>query len=212
MKGTNKLIIVDLDETLVTCNSLHLFFKCAMSLMLKKGQLWRLAKSLTTLTARRLHLVSHIDMKYRMLSYIKTTDTLKHKFKNKLSKHINPAVLDIINNSHKQGDRILIATAAPDVYMDVVASLPELDDADIISSYYTSSEGNLLAREDIIENRGQVKAHRVNRYLHDHNKELAAVITDHADDMPLINLAQSSGATIYLTGPNPPGLSDAVYI
>lgn len=212
MESTNKLIVVDLDGTLVTVNSLHLFFKCAMSQMLKKGQLWRLTKSLTTLTARRLHLVSHIGMKYQMLSYIKTTKTLKQEFKNKLTKHINSAVLDIINNSHKQGDRILIATAAPDVYMDVAASLPGLDDADIISSYYTSSEGNLLAREDIIENRGQVKAHRVNRYLHDHNKELAAVITDHADDMPLIDLAQSSGATIYLTGPNPPRLPDAVYI
>ncbi len=56
--------VVDLDGTLVSCNTLHVYISTA----LKHVSMSRRSAIVALLVARKLHLISHEKMKYKILS------------------------------------------------------------------------------------------------------------------------------------------------
>ena len=212
MDKKKNLIVIDLDGTIVKGNTLHLYIKAGIRDMVCRLRFADIFRSAVTLTRRYLGNISHTDMKYRMLSLINRDGVLRHGFKERVSDLISIPVLRVMDDYRDSGSEILIATAAPDIYMDVIKSLPGFRDIEIISSTYCSADGTLLPKDAVTECRGKEKALQVEKYLSSNRQRLSAIITDHEDDRPLINLAERSGSIIYLTGKKPPSHHDAVYL
>ncbi len=159
---------VDLDGTLVAGNTLHIYIRTALAHV---GMAKRL-RILCWLAARRLRLASHQRMKFAILDLIEPTDALLDDFKARVSRHFNPAVTRLLDRLRSEGYRVILATAAPDVY------IPRIWNGDFVA---TPTRDNPERHEC----RGTAKLAAVHAAMQP-GDYLAAVITDHLDDLPLL--------------------------
>lgn len=211
MKSTGKIVIVDLDGTLFNGNTLHTYFKCAIRAMLKHRRVLNLAQAMVIMTARRLRLISHTRMKYSMLSLCHYDDASNQDFADRLRRGISTKVCDILTGYANSGHNILLATAAPDTYTYLMHEVAPVPLTDILSSRYGKGP-DLLPRKETFELRGIAKADAVRHYCTQNNHTISAIITDHADDLPLIDLGLQHHASIYLVGHKAPQISGAIYL
>lgn len=168
-----KLAVVDLDGTLVAGNTLHIYFRCALTDALRRGDL-KTAATLSALAAlRAARLVSHRRFKFSFLESVKPSERLKKDFVRKVTASVRPEVSAIISHLKSDGAEILLASAAPAFYIGWFWN----DD------YIATPVENNPGRTEL---RGPVKLKAVERYARKHNMSLYAVITDHSDDLPLL--------------------------
>lgn len=186
MKATsNKLMAVDLDNTYVQGNTLHLYIKEG----LKRAKLPQKVAIAAFLALRRMRLISHQTMKFGCIRNINADDTILHSnFTSKIHTLINPTVLKLINEFD---GTVIIASAAPDIY------IPWIWERDFLA---TASTNNLTKSEL----RGEAKAKAVTEYAHKNNLIIDTVITDHSDDIPMMQLP---GARVFLINPTAKTLS-----
>jgi len=143
--------------------------------MVKHKQLWTLLRTTTLLLTRKLHLRSHVSMKFGILALISHDDELKALFENRIHSLFNDKVTTLIKKrvSAQPATRVLLATAAPDVYV------PWIWDGDYVATHTFNNP-------DRIECRGLNKLNRVVAYARERQLTIETVITDHYDDMPLM--------------------------
>lgn len=165
------LMVVDLDGTLISGNSLHIYIKEGF----KRVSLLKKILILWLLFLRRMRIISHKKMKFGCLKYIDSKDAILHKrFVQCVMTKLNARVTRQV----KEFDgAVLLATAAPDVY------IPWIWDGQYIA---TRTENNPM----MDELRGEAKAAAVSEYAHRHNLTPTVVITDHRDDIPLMRLPE----------------------
>ncbi len=159
------MVIVDLDGTLVGCNSFTEFVK----FVFRRHPGVRLFLILTVMR-RKLRLISHHEAKERILSRARGFITVKDldDFTGFLYSRINLKVLDIV----KSDSHAILASAAPELYARPFGRKAGIS---VISA----------SRPHETENRGERKLADVIRQgaVFDRN---TVVITDHHDDLPLL--------------------------
>ena len=171
-----KVLAVDLDGTLLSCNSLHAYMRAGIKCLWRKRCLFTLAKAASLLGARKLHLISHTSMKFVMARIVGWDNDVKIEFEKEISGKLNNKVLDIISRHLSKGGRAVLATAAFDFYIPSITALPFIA---------TQSANNPLR----LENRGSAKAEALTKWLEENQCQLEAVITDdQVDDASLLEL------------------------
>lgn len=159
------MIIVDLDGTLVDCNSFTEFVK----FLFKHCPAARFPL-IKIVACRKLRIISHHAAKERIIPLaadLLSTDDIK-EFVDFLCSRINPKVKEFIADARE----ICLATAAPEIYASVFAS--EVG----IFQFNATVQG-------IPENKGK---HKLDNLLNSGIvfDENTIVITDHGDDLPLL--------------------------
>lgn len=171
-----RMLIVDLDGTLVDCNSFTEFVKF---LFRRYPQLrWRLA---SVVLKRKLRLISHHDAKERVVALAEkcVDEKALADFSEQLLHHVRQSLRDRI----EKADRVILATAAPALYAVPFASMLG------ISEVCATEPGRG-------ENKGERKLRDVERRGARFNSE-TVVITDHYDDLPLLK-RNSAGKNILI--------------
>lgn len=159
------MVIVDLDGTLVDCNSFTEFVKFLFSRF--SGTRIRL---IGIVLSRKMRFISHHQAKQRIISiaYSMIGDKDIDEFTDFLTERVNTKVLDLIRDK----SNIVLATAAPCIYVKRFAEKTGID------SVSATMPGRL-------ENNGCRKVESLLRMGVEFDRN-TVVITDHVDDLPLL--------------------------
>ena len=173
-----KCIVVDLDGTLIDGNSLHLLMKWMIHVLSLSCKL-----SICSVAIKRLlNIVSHIEMKREIIrmSESRLTDDDIMAFVKCLKGFVSEDVMARIISYSNQGYKIILATAAPDIYVAPSVSLLDFD------GYVASDTDKLIkCREEM---RGLAKGECAEAYANERNWKISVVMTDHEDDIPLLRM------------------------
>lgn len=169
-----KIVIVDLDGTLIQGNSFHEFIK----INFKYARFSIKLKLIYLSLLRIFRIIKHSQLKFKILKIISLDERIKKDFKNKINEMKNEKVWDLLDKFYKTGAEIWLATAAPDIY------IPIIWNGKFIA---TKSYNN----EKMIECKGINKVKEIKNKL---NKKdvVIAIFTDHYDDIPLIRLCSGT--------------------
>ena len=134
----------------------------------------------------------------RTAAFMTQKSRLDH-FVEKEMTYLNVPVQQLMEPYRNRGHLLVLATAAPAFYAHAIAEFLNMD----------LCCGTLLPSEVVIgewkENVGQHKVEALQRLLQVHKAELDVVITDHSDDLPLLN-SNTSGRNI-VVGASPASLA-----
>ena len=199
-----KALAIDLDGTLLNTNTFRDYLSYCGSAALHNFQFGICFSILWWVALRKLRFVSHSRMKQALLDRTAAFMTQKSRldhFVEKEMTYLNVQVQQIMEPYRNRGHLLVLATAAPAFYAHPIAEFLNLD----------LCCGTLLPSEVVIgqwqENVGQQKVEALKRLLQVHKAELDVVITDHSDDLPLLNF-NTTGRNI-VVGANPKAL-DAI--
>ncbi len=109
-----------------------------------------------------------------------------------LTRNIQPGAIAQITADRTDGVRLILITAAPEIYVDAMAQALGFD-ACIATLHRRDENGNLRAAIEGHNNYGPVKIDRVKAWLTAHGIDRAdchiTAYTDHASDAPILNFA-----------------------
>ena len=194
-ENINSAIVVDLDKTLVKVNTFRHFIVMAVKASIVRLHFAPLLLIVAAIGCRLLRIYSHSDMKRQILSatagFVTELD-LAH-FAAKMAVSANTEVLKIISQAHENREKVILATAAPEIYAHKIAMLTGCDTciATALPSQYT--DWNECAREH--------KLVAVKAYTDSCNLHISSLITDHFDDIPLMAECSAQGGAIFLVSP-----------
>ncbi len=189
------LLVVDLDGTLVNVNSFTEFVIYVAQDAVKRGKLDFLLKIIRIVGLRKLRCISHAAAKMTIMGYCSSFykgDEVYSFFCSKLINQLRPSVLNLIDEYHKRGDKVVLATAAPAEYAKLLAMQCGLDFC--IASEYMNKISPMQTYECV----GEEKLQRVKELCLHENMRVAAVVSDHSDDLPLMRFAPIA----YLVSPS----------
>lgn len=169
------IAVVDLDGTYLRANSLHIYIRLGIRHLLRRGRWLKTARIGVILSARRLRLVSHADMKFRCAEIIGWDADLEQAMAHECSRYVNPEVQSLISLWQSEGCEIVVATAAFGFYAKCIVPYRVIG---------TAFHGNTTHAEC----RGENKAAQVKELADSRSAKLHAVITDSLDDLPLLRL------------------------
>jgi phosphoserine phosphatase len=194
-----QVVFCDLDGTLVLDNSFHIFLASAWSLSGLAARFGLAAR----LAPRALGRAGggHGAMKRRALVWFwqqksSMRDAIVQHTIERLHYTLSQPVVALLDNLRQQGARIVLATAAPNIYAERMQTLIKAE-----ACLATPSRPN----PDWAELLGEAKARACRRWLNeqvgDESAPQVTVVTDHPDDLPLLRLAdhavlQGSARTI----------------
>lgn len=184
--GRIKTIYVDLDGTLVTCNSFHRWL--IFTIMIGEVKYSTKLRIMLICLKRLIGNITHWDMKREVLKIVTPNKEGRRRdddvrFAKVLFKYLNKDVLGFINLMRKNGAAVIIATAAPSNYSEVLADRLGFDGC--LSTFCVGPAGG-----EWVENIGVNKRNSIMRDMADRcvNKDECAIITDHFDDIPSMSL------------------------
>lgn len=173
-----KSIIVDLDGTLYCGNTLHRYLLTAFTKSLAEGRIGTTTKIAWAYLLRGLRISSHHRFKQRALIAAGHDAKLLDAFAKKARPNLNTRLINYIKQREKDGDYVLLATAAPDFYVSKLWNGP------MVCSYFDDKNKLHECRSDMKLKAvlNHIKAKGLNR--------INTVITDHYDDLPLLEVAE----------------------
>lgn len=184
----NEALIADLDGTVVSCNSFTLFVRWFASWLARKGRAVALMRVMVLVACRKTRLLSHWECKRRILAvagaHLPASDA--RRFGRSLKRYLRPDALAVVDGFRHRGAVTVLATAAPDIYAESVAEMAGFDYC-------------VATRRGYPECRASEKLRRVRELCAARGLTIAAVMTDHHDDLPLLRL---SGVERYLVSPS----------
>lgn len=169
---------VDLDGTLISGNSMHIFMKRLPRLLLKRRAPGAAISALWRTWLRSMRIISHRSLKWHL------TKTARHhlletdweELAEIIAQSVNTQVADLVESRRKLGCLTYIATAAIEEY-----TLPlcrQLGYEGAIATKFTDKIG------DFYELKGEAKHEAIDNLLIQENLRLESFITDHPDDLP----------------------------
>lgn len=180
-KTMKRAVVVDLDGTLLRVNTFREYLLFAMKRLLCQMRLFETSRLIWAVTARKMRLMTHSEMKRRALSssarYLDRRDV--EALVDKLLMTINQDVARLVEQYRAEGCMLLLATAAPALYAGRIADLLDFD--------CCVATPDVISGKEWHENVGEAKLAAVEECLREKNVSLAVVITDHYDDFPLVN-------------------------
>lgn len=175
MKGAT---VVDLDGSLISGNSMHIFMKRLPGLLMKRRSPGAAIGALWWTWLRSLHIVSHSNMKWHL------TKTARRHLQEEdwenmaatIAESINPRVSDLIDSRRKLGCLTYIATAALEEYALPLSRILGYEGA--VATKFSDDQ------ETYEEMKGHTKHAGIEQLLSQENLRLESFITDHPDDLP----------------------------
>lgn len=169
---------MDLDGTLLTANSMHIFMRRLPGMLMKRGAIGAAIGSVWQTALRSLRLTSHRSMKWHL------TKTARRHFEEEdweelaglMAESLNQSVADYIESRRSRGCRTYIATAAAEEYAEPLCRLLGYDGV-----LATSFSDNI---SDYMELNGDAKHEAIERELQEKEMRLESFLTDHTDDLP----------------------------
>ena len=188
-------VVVDLDGTLICGNSLHMLVRFMAAQLRRRRGFWRLLRMGGLLGLRRLRLISHTGMKHPVhrMAAESMSEADMENFVSVLGAALNRKLLERLDGYRRRGYRILLASAAPDLYLPRLTALTGFDG--FIATPLPASAG-----EAYTETRGEHKRDLCLDYAAREGWTIAVVATDHPDDLPLLLLP---GISRLLVSPAP---------
>ena len=186
-------IIIDLDGTLLRTNTFsdYILYSCCQSLRSFRLDLVFLLLLFSLL--RKLRIISHARMKYLILRHTTTfmqQHDLLHSFVTRELSHENPTVISLLHHYATQSYLTILATAAPSLYAELIASHYHFD-------HCLATPPATIPYASWRENKQQEKLLSVQKTLTSANAEISVVITEHSDDQPLLD-ANREGRNIVI--------------
>ena len=193
MKSKNKIVLFDLDKTLISCDSLKqlLFFLLRRDFykfyfkipFLIKISLFHFFSNCDHKTMTKSKFISKILEGYRKEQIKKFSkefaDFIFLKFKNK-------KIYNIFINSKKKGYKVYIVTASADFYCKFIAKLFE---AKLISTKVNLNKkelGNIIGKNCF----GKEKKKRVLKEIKNFKNKYSILYTDSRTDIPLLKICK----------------------
>lgn len=183
----DKVLVCDLDGTLLSCNSFTHFVRY---LFIHKPTLF--FSILKRVARRKLRLSSHASTKQHILRLAApklSQEEIDGFAASLLQRYGRPEVRTLIDREREKGCRVLLATAAPALYAKAIAR-------------QAGFEGCVATEAGGAENFRQEKLRRVEEWLDKDGGTLAAIVTDHHDDLALIRRAARSNVAAWLVRPS----------
>lgn len=177
MGGRRKLAVFDLDGTLFPGSTLRRYFGFGAKRLFCKGRLISACKIIINSALGKAGLISHIRMKVANTRILEDLLTIEEhaKFAKAISGEVNPKVTELLEKLRNEGYLLALASASPEMYCRLVAAILGMN-------YCFATEPISKQQSDYKECRGEEKLRRVESA----EGELAVVVTDHHDDLPLL--------------------------
>lgn len=176
-------VVVDLDGTLLRGNSMREMIRFMLRESIREREYGTIAMIISLLALRKSGVISHRQMKYpihRMArKWLLNNDRLQ-RLTDILISLVNREVCIKIDDLRKHGTKVVIATAAPDIY--ISEFLKRMGYDEFIATPLTTK---LI---DYKENRGENKRQNVENLSRMKGWHITHVFTDHIDDLPLLML------------------------
>lgn len=178
--GKQKLIydlaVFDLDGTIVKGNTLHIYMRCAIIESLRRYEFGAFFRIIAFAAARSLRLCSHLTMKNGILGALDPSLRMRDDFRRRVRRALSPEALSLAEDCHEKGMKILLATAASEIYV------PWIWRGDYLATPPLSRE----------ECRGGRKLRLACEYAEKHGLTIHTVVSDHADDIPLLGASTAT--------------------
>ncbi|HET7690649.1 MAG TPA: HAD-IB family phosphatase [Nocardioidaceae bacterium] len=175
------ICVVDLDGTLIAENSFRQWIAFLGRWALRNRRVVMLLRLALACALRLLRIGSHATLKRRVLSLSTSVDALSvHEFSRQLASRVRPEVCALVAQQAQSGCLIVLVTAAPDFYLGPIGEALGADHVVASPSVVTRGWRELSgeAKLEALENRFGADV------------RLAVVLTDHADDAPLVRRAE----------------------
>lgn len=169
---------VDLDGTLLTANSMHIFMRRLPGMLMRRHAVGAAICSLWYTCLRSLRMTSHRNMKWHLTKaarqHLEPTDW--DQLASKMLGNTNSAVTDYIASRRQRGCQTYLATAAAEEYSVPICRALGYDG--VLATKFTEDlsdyeELNRYAKHEAIQN-----------LLDSEQLRLESFLTDHTDDLP----------------------------
>lgn len=186
-----KAIVVDFDGTLLMKNSFEEFYRQLAIYALSRGRLKLLSALCFGIVRRKLRLISHAELKRITLLRIVNEDisSFIESFAKRMQRWIDSRVVKELNDYVEKGYYAFLSTAAPLLYVQPIVDKTNLDIGEVLA---TGFPGN----DDWRENCREEKARRTLERIQTHSQELAVLMTDHLDDLPLLKIPKERNVLV----------------
>lgn len=175
LKGTT---FTDLDGTLISANSMHIFMKRLPGMLMKRRAIGGAIGALWWNWLRSLRLVSHRSMKWHLTKTARQhlEDEDWEDLAERMAQSINPKVRGYIQSRRERGCLTYIATAAMEEYTLPLCRLLGYDG--VLATQFTED------LSDYEELKQHAKHDAIERLLEEQELRLESFLTDHTDDLP----------------------------
>lgn len=175
-----KLIVCDFDKTIIKVNSFPLWIKFCLLNSIKYRNYSCLIKLMYLTGVRKIGLLCHEDYKMKVCM-LSPTNKWANEFVCSLRKHLNKKLLDRLH-PHLENTDILISTAAPDVYANLIPLL-----FDKLSVQNIKVHCSYINNGVLYNNYGMKKLDRLKAEFPESRVVIFA--TDDVTDMPLSKIS-----------------------
>lgn len=185
-----KLLVVDLDGTLFRGNTLNLWVRTAFLRLVRTGHAAGAVAVGLWVILRKLRIVSHRRMKHALMRLTSSVGTpaVVEEFSAAVARGFSQEVMSLVEEHLSDNGKVVLATAAPDLYAAAVARKAGI-------SLWVATPMT-RRHDDYAECRGEAKLRAVLALTGPWSAyEEVTVVTDHADDTPLLR-ANASGRNI----------------
>lgn len=193
-----KYLFLDLDGTLVTKDTLFLFVRF---LARQKSRLFRYILYVllpgfvfTLLPKFRGKYKSYLARYFQGISTEEAIYAAKQFYKEYIQRYLNRSVLSLVEKLKAEGYQVVLTTASLDFYAKIVAEDHQYSFC--ISSELEVKNGCYTGRLKTANCKGREKLSRI-KWLLGEKTYTAIVVTDHHDDLPLIEWCDKA----YVTNP-----------
>ena len=182
-----KVVVVDLDGTLIRSNSFKTYVKCGLHALVNNGSYMPALEVACSLLIRKAGVISHNNLREICSSRIGFGEDVLISMRNHLQKDYSEAVMSFIREKRAKGYEVLLATAALSDYV------PAVWDGDYVAS--TIENGKIA-----VDCRGDKKKDMVIEKLNGLCPEI--FLTDHIADLPLMRYVADNGGKCVLVNPS----------
>lgn len=184
-----KAVVVDFDGTLISCNSFELYYRYVFFYNLKHLKGRNFIRLIYWIVLRKFRVISHNKLKcFFLLNFSgMNCDESIDGFIKVLNTFLNEKVVDLLMYYKKKGDKVILSSAAPELYLIHFVD-KYLDFIDCVISTKSPNKKN----GEWCENIGLIKKENTFQQLSILNMSLDVFITDHYDDLPLLKANNGS--------------------
>ncbi len=179
--GCGRIAVFDLDGTVYVGPSFRRYLLYGSRVLAHRGMYGDALRIVWRFLLSKCGCMSHKDMKYRncVLLEGRLSEDDNRRFARLLMSRVNDTVMGLKARFKSEGCLTVLSTASPESYC---RALAEMLGFDLCHATPSAPE----TATDYIENRGGRKLDGIRRLEAETGMELAAVVTDHYDDIPLL--------------------------
>ena len=183
---TAKVVVVDLDGTLLRSSSFKAYVQCGLRMLLNEHKYRSAIDLLGSLLIRKAGFISHNRLREISASHIGFKENVLAAMRQYLKNDYSDAVSSFIRDKCIDGYKVLLATAALKDYV------PILWDGEFVA--YNLADGKVA-----VDCRGEKKKDMVIEMLEGRCPEI--FISDHISDLPLMRYVATNGGKCILANP-----------